>query len=65
MGYDSRCFDLAKFFLDGRVPSDVLDAMAADLAQSVQNTIEDFDDDETAVAVKRETMRKRSGAVCS
>lgn len=64
MAFDTRCLDLAHFFLEGRVPEDVLDAMAEDLAQHIQTAIEDFDDGSAAVAVKRallKTKPKREG----
>jgi hypothetical protein len=54
MAYDSRCLDLAQFFLEGRVPPEVLNAMAADLAQAIQDTVEDFAAGSAAAHVKRE-----------
>ena len=57
MAYDTKCLNLAHFFLDGRVPEDVLDVMAKDLAQHIQTAIEDFDDGAAAVAVKRALLK--------
>lgn len=51
--YDSNCKDLARYFLEGRVPDDVLDGMSSDLAQAIQGVVEDFDISDAAVVVKR------------
>ena len=60
--YDSKCVELARHFLVDRVPEDVLAAMTIDLAQHIQNAVEDFDCGSAAVAVKR-LIRFRNKAV--
>ena len=59
MSHDSKCADLARYFLESSVPTDVLESMIWDLAEALQQTVEDFAVDASAVWHKREILKRR------